>query len=117
MVNIEPRVVGVEQILLRPRLDHEDDREEIETCLGKPVLIPVGVGTVANSLQHPLPYEGRETVCEHVAANAEIALEDTVATHAEECLTQHQKRPAIGEQVERAQYGIGFWAGARVVHP
>src|SRR5580700_6989862 len=100
-----------------PGLDREDGGEETETGLGEPVLVPVGVPAVADTFEQTVFDQRGETGGEDVAADAEVALEVAVATHAEERLPENEEGPAVSEHVERALDGIRLGASGRVVHP
>ena len=71
-MNVQPRVVRVEQVLLRPRLERKNHRKQLHAGMGQPVLIPVGFGAVADSLQQAVLDQSREAVGQDVAADAEV---------------------------------------------
>src|ERR1022692_410979 len=86
MADVELGVLGVEEVLVGPCLDGEDGGEQVESGPGQLVLIPVGVGAVADALQESVLDQGGEAGREDIAPDAEVALEEAVAAYAEERL-------------------------------
>ena len=100
---------------VRPAHQPDDHRIEVERALGQAVLVPVGVGAVADAVEHPVGDELAQPVGEDVARDAEVALQLAVAADAEEPLAQDQERPAVAEDVDRELDGVARRAGRRVV--
>jgi hypothetical protein len=51
VTDVQRRVASVEQVSLGPCLERQDGREQIESGVGKPILIPVRVGAVSDSFE------------------------------------------------------------------
>ena len=106
------------QVPLGPAHQGDDRGIEVERPLGEPVLVPVGVGAVADALEHAVRDELLEAVGEHVARDPEVALHLAVAADAEERLAQDQERPAVARgrrRRARRRRAAGGWACGSLV--
>ena len=95
------RALGVAVVRVRPAEEREYRGVEVEAALGKPVLVPIGVGAVAHALEQAMHDELGEALGEHVACDPEVALQLSVAMDAAIRLADDQKTPTVSEQRER----------------
>src|SRR5215208_3775710 len=104
------------EVPLGPAHQADDHRINVERPLGQPVLVPVGVGAVADALEHSVGHELPQSIRKDVARNAEIALHLAVAADPEERLAQDQEGPAIAqEDVDGELDGVARRPGRSVV--
>ena len=88
-------------VAVAPLQQGHHDRPQIEALLGQPVLEARGALLVGHALEDALVDEAAEAVGEHVARDAEVALEVVEAAHAHERLAHDEDRPAVAEHLER----------------
>jgi hypothetical protein len=100
------RIIGGAEMPIGPPHQAHDHRIQVERALRQPVLIPVGVGPVADPLEHAVADEPAQALGQDIARDAEVPLELPVAADAEEGLAQDQERPAIAEDVNRELDGV-----------
>jgi hypothetical protein len=64
---------------LGPPHQADDYGIDVERPLGQPVLVPIGIGAVADALEHSVGHELAQAIGEDVARDSEIALQLAVA--------------------------------------
>src|SRR5215208_758445 len=86
------------EVPLGPAHETDNHRRDVERSLGQSVLVPVGVGAVADALEHSVGHELSQAIGENVARDAETSLHLAVAADPEERLAQEQEGPAIAQE-------------------
>ena len=101
---------GCRVVAVAPVRQRDHDRPEVDALLGQVVLEALRALLIEAALEDAVVDESLQAVGEHVAGDAEIALEVLEAADAEERVAQQQDRPAVAEDLERAGDGavLGF---------
>src|SRR6185436_5509601 len=86
-----------------PPLHQRDDRRpQLDALLAEAVLEALGALLIALPLEQALVDEALEAVREHVACDAEVALEVVESPDAEEGVAYHEQGPSVPEDFEGA---------------
>jgi hypothetical protein len=104
-VDHEPRTAALGVVPIAPLKQPHQGRPKVEALLRKPVLEALGTFLIAVALEHALVHESSEPVGQDVAGDAEALLELLEASHSEEGVADHEHRPAVAHQLERASDG------------
>jgi len=83
--------------------DRHNDWVKVKPFLGKDVLVALGPGLIWYATQNTVIYQLLESVGEHVARHAEPRLEILEAPHAQEAVSQNEKRPSVADDRYRAR--------------
>src|SRR5436305_384775 len=92
--------VGV-VVAIAPLQQRDDHRPEVDAFVGQPVLVALGTLLVATALEDALLDEPLQPRLQHVARDAEAALEVVEAADAEERVAEDEHRPALAHDLER----------------
>ena len=94
---------GGGRVAIAPAQELDDHRPQVEALLGEAVLVALGALLVGDLPQDALRDEPLQARGEHVARDAEVALDRVEAAHAEEDVAQDEHRPALADELERAR--------------
>ena len=104
-VDHEPWTAVLGVVAIAPPEQPHQGGPQVEALLREPVLEALGPLLVAVALEHTLVDEAREPVGQDVAGDSKALLETLEAAHSEEGVADHEHRPAIANQLERAGDG------------
>src|SRR3989440_12550152 len=91
--------------LVAPLHQRDEDRMELEALVGQAVLEALGPLLVAPALEDAVAHQRLEPGGEHVAGDAEAALEVLETADAEEGIPQHEERPPLAHDLEGTGHG------------
>src|SRR5262249_43999432 len=89
---------------IAPARERDDDRIEILALRGEPIFEARGALLVAHALEDAVRDQLPESVGEPMAGHAEVGLEALEASYAEERVAQHEQRPAVTDDGQRARH-------------
>jgi hypothetical protein len=90
------------RVAVAPLQELDDDRPQVHALVRQPVLVAQGPLAVRDLREDVLGDEALEARGEHVASHAQVALQRVEAAHPEEHVAQHEERPALADQLQRA---------------
>jgi hypothetical protein len=77
--------------------DRHNDWIKVEPFLGQDVLVALGPGLIWYATQNTVTHQLLEPVGEHMPRHAEPRLEILEAPHAQEAVSQDEKRPPVAD--------------------
>jgi hypothetical protein len=77
--------------------DRHNDRVKVKPFLGQDVLVALGPGLIRYATQNTVTYQLLEPVGEYMPRYAESRLEILEAPHAQEAVSQDEKRPPVAD--------------------
>ena len=108
-----PVIYLIEQVPVTPLHERDDGRPEVEPLLREEELVARRVLAVAATLEDAVRGELVESCREHVARDAEVALQVLEAPDAEEDVADDEEGPPLPHELERAgdRTDLGVIAG------
>src|SRR4051812_45030643 len=99
------RALGRRVVAVAPLHQRDDRRPQVDALLAEAVLEALRALLVAMALEQSLVGQALEAVGQHIAGDAEVALEVVEAAHAEEGVADDEQRPPDAEHLEGAGDG------------
>jgi hypothetical protein len=90
-------------VAVSPLQQLHDDRPQVKALGGQPVLVAQGALLVRGLFEDFLGHEPLQARSEDVAGDPQVFAQGVKATDSEEHVAQHEQRPALADQLERAR--------------
>src|SRR5258706_3449150 len=110
------RALATVEPAITPRHHRREHGPEVAALLGERVLKTRRMLRVLHPIKESLVDEPYETLAEHIAADAERALEVVEAPDSVEGFPQHERRPPVTQDVDRTRDRTGPAGERRALH-